>query len=138
MENLKDLSNSVIFPKGDKATRDYFIGNVWVQMLVAEEFFNCSVYNVTFEPKARTKWHSHPGGQILLVTGGKGYYQEEEKPAQSLREGDIVKIQPNVKHWHGASKDRWFVHVGISTNPNLGDAEWYGSVSHEEYDKLEV
>ncbi|MFX0020138.1 MAG: cupin domain-containing protein, partial [Candidatus Hermodarchaeota archaeon] len=67
MENLKDLSNSVIFPKGDKATRDYFIGNVWVQMLVAEEFFNCSVYNVTFEPKARTKWHSHPGGQILLV-----------------------------------------------------------------------
>jgi quercetin dioxygenase-like cupin family protein len=133
MENLKDLSNSVIFPKGDKATSDYFTGNVWVQMLVTEEIFNCPVYNVTFGSKARTKWHSHPGGQILLVTGGKGFYQEEGKEAQSLQKGDVVKIPPNVNHWHGASKDSWFVHVGISTNPNLGNAEWHGPVTEEEY-----
>lgn len=133
MKKIKDLSNSVIFSKGDKAISDYFTGNVWVQMLVTEQFFNCPVYNVTFEPKARTKWHSHPGGQILLVTGGKGYYQEEGKPAKSLQEGDVVKIPPNVKHWHGASKDSWFVHVGITTNPNLGNVEWLGAVTEDEY-----
>ena len=133
MQKIKDLENSVIFPKGEKATSDYFTGNVWVQMLVTEELFNCQVYNVTFEPEARTKWHSHPGGQILLVTGGKGYYQAEGKPAQSLQAGDVVKIPPNVKHWHGASKDSWFVHVGITANPTLGNAEWLGPVTEEEY-----
>ena len=72
-------------------------------------------------------------GQILLVTGGKGYFQEEGKPAQSIQEGSVVKIPPNMKHWHGASKDSWFVHVGISTNPNLGNAEWHGPVTDKEY-----
>ncbi|MFX0010764.1 MAG: cupin domain-containing protein, partial [Candidatus Hermodarchaeota archaeon] len=86
-----------------------------------------------FEPEARTKWHSHPGGQILLVTGGKGYYQAEGNPPQSLQKGDVVKIPPNVKHWHGASKNSWFVHVGITTNPKLGNAEWLGPVTEEEY-----
>ncbi|MFX1280466.1 MAG: cupin domain-containing protein [Promethearchaeota archaeon] len=133
MQKKNDLENSVIFPKGEKATSDYFTGNVWVQMLVTEEIFNCQVYNVTFEPEARTKWHSHPGGQILLVTGGKGHYQAEEKPAQSLQVGDVVKIPPNVKHWHGASKESWFVHVGITANPTLGRAEWFGPVTEEEY-----
>jgi quercetin dioxygenase-like cupin family protein len=133
MQNVNDLGKSVIFPRGEKATNDYFTGYVWVQMLVTEELFNCQIYNVTFEPGARTKWHSHPGGQILLVTGGKGYYQEEGKPARSLQEGDVVKILPNVKHWHGTSKDNWFVHIGISTNPNLGNAEWLGPVTEEEY-----
>jgi quercetin dioxygenase-like cupin family protein len=133
MDDLNNLSGSVIFPKGEKATSDYFTGNVWVQMLVTEESFNCQVYNVTFEPEARTKWHSHPGGQILLVTGGKGYYQAEGNPAQSLQKGDVVKIPPNVKHWHGASKNSWFVHVGITTNPKLGNAEWHESVTEEQY-----
>ncbi|MFX1240687.1 MAG: cupin domain-containing protein [Promethearchaeota archaeon] len=136
MQKKNDLDKSVIFPKGEKATSNYFTGSVWVHMLVTEKEFNCPVYNVSFEPEARTKWHSHPGGQILLVTGGKGYYQEEEKPAQLLQPGDVVKILPNVKHWHGASKDSWFVHVGISTNPTLGDAEWFEEVSNKEYDKL--
>jgi quercetin dioxygenase-like cupin family protein len=133
MQKINNLNKSVIFPKGEKATSDYFTENTWVQMLVIEELFNCQVYNVTFEPKARTKWHSHPRGQILLVTGGKGYYQEEGKPTQSLQEGEVVKIPPNMNHWHGVSKDSWFVHVGISTNLNLGNAEWYGPVTEEEY-----
>ena len=131
--NSTDLNNSVIFPKGEKATTDYFTGNVWFQMLVTEDGFNCNVYNVTFESGARTKWHSHPGGQILLVTGGSGYFQEAGKSAQLLHEGDVVKIPPNVKHWHGASQNSWFVHVGISTNPKLGDAKWFGPVTDEEY-----
>ena len=136
----KNLSGSVIFPKGQKVEgglKNYFTGDAWVEMLVTEKQFNGTVYNVTFEPRARNNWHSHPGGQILLVTGGKGYYQEVGKPARLLKAGDVVKIFPNVKHWHGAAADSWFVHLGISTNPQDGPAEWFEEVSEEDYDQLE-
>ena len=126
----------MIFPKGNKGDAWIFTGDVWVKMLVTEKEYNCSVYNVTFEPGARTHWHSHPGGQILLVTGGEGYSQEAGKPARPLSPGDVVKIPPNVKHWHGARKSSWFVHIGMSTNPQEGDAKWLGKVTDEEYDKL--
>lgn len=86
--------------------------------------FNCPTGNVTFEPGCRNNWHRHPGGQILLVTGGRGYYQEEGKPAQELNPGDVVKIHPNVKHWHGAASDSWFVYLSVETNANTGPAEW--------------
>ena len=87
-------------------------------MLVSNDSsFNCPIGNVTFEPGARNNWHKHPGGQILLVTGGKGYFQEEGKPVQVIQEGDVVKIHLNVKHWHGDTSDSWFVHIAISTNP---------------------
>ncbi|ALR30373.1 hypothetical protein ATE47_07485 [Chryseobacterium sp. IHB B 17019] len=65
--------------------------------------------NVTFEPGARTKWHLHPGGQIILVTGGVGYYQEKGQPKKILHKGDVIKCPPHVEHWHGASKDSYFV-----------------------------
>jgi quercetin dioxygenase-like cupin family protein len=135
-----NLSESIIFPKGHKVDgplKNYFIGDAWIEMLVADEEYNCPVYNVTFEPRARNNWHKHPGGQILLVTGGRGYYQEEGNPARLLKAGDVVKIPPNVKHWHGAGKDSWFVHLGITANPQAGDAEWLEEVSDEEYGKLE-
>jgi quercetin dioxygenase-like cupin family protein len=135
-----NLSESTIFPKGNKVEgplKNYFTGNAWVAMLVVDQEFNCPVYNVTFEPRARNNWHVHPGGQILLVTGGKGYYQEEGKQAQPLKKGDVVKIPPKVKHWHGAAPDSWFVHLGITTNPQTGNAEWFEEVSDEEYNKLQ-
>ena len=134
---MNGLSQSVIFPKGNKADSGIFTGYVWVKMLVTEKEYNCSVYNLTFEPGARTYWHSHPGGQILLVTAGKGYSQEEGKPARFLRPGDVVTIPQNVKHWHGAAKNSWFVHIGISTNPQAGDAKWFEEVNEQEYNKLE-
>jgi quercetin dioxygenase-like cupin family protein len=137
VKHLNDLSRSVIFPKGNKADSRIFIGNVWVKMLVTDKEYNCQIYNVTFEPCARTYWHSHPGGQILLVTGGKGYYQQEGKPERLLHPGDIVKIPPKVKHWHGATKNSWFVHLGITTNPQAGGAEWFEELNEEEYDALE-
>lgn len=133
------LSESVIFPKGNKIEgplANYFTGDAWLEMLVTDKEFNCPVYNVTFGPGGRNNWHVHPGGQILLVTGGKGYYQEEGKPAQLLKPGDVVKIPPDVKHWHGAAPDSWFVHLGITTNPQAGDAKWLEEVSDEEYSKL--
>jgi Cupin domain. len=137
MDKSNNLSKSVIFPKGEKITNDYFIGAAWLEMLVSNDnTFNCSIGNVTFEPGARNNWHKHPGGQILLVTGGKGYYQEEGKPVQVLHKGDVVKIRPDVKHWHGATPDSWFTHIAISTNIQKGDVVWLEPVIDEEYKNL--
>jgi quercetin dioxygenase-like cupin family protein len=137
MFNNQDISESVIFPKGERVPNDHFIGVAYLEMLIPREnIFNCPIGNVTFEPRARNKWHKHPGGQILLVTGGKGYYQEEGKPVQVLYEGDVVKILPEVKHWHGASPDSWFTHIAISTNVQKGETEWLEPVTDEEYNKL--
>lgn len=138
MSKPNDLSKSVIFPKGEKITDEHFIGAVWVETLVPKDStFNCQIANVTFEPGARNNWHKHPGGQILLVTGGIGYYQEEGKPAQAIREGDIVKINPNVKHWHGAAPDSWLVHIAVIANPQKGDAVWLEPVTDSEYSSLD-
>lgn len=138
MDKSKDLSEGVIFPKGKKTANDHFIGGAFLEWLVPKDStFNCLIYNVTFEPGARNHWHKHPGGQILLVTGGIGYYQEEGKPVQVIREGDVVKIHPDVIHWHGAAPDSWFTHVGISTNTQEGDIEWLGPVTDEEYNNFE-
>jgi quercetin dioxygenase-like cupin family protein len=137
---MSDLSNSVIFPKGDKlpdAVSKYFIGQAYLHMLVSGgNEWNCPIGNVTFEPGCRNNWHKHPGGQILLVTGGRGWYQEEGKPARELKPGDVVKIPENVKHWHGAAKDSWFVHLFIETNTQKGSAQWLEPVSDEDYNKL--
>lgn len=125
-----------IFPKGAK-TPDNFTGEVFVKMLVPdpEKTFNTQVYNVEFEPGARTFWHSHPGGQILLVTEGAGYYQEEGKPVRRLAKGDVVEIPIGVKHWHGADPDSHFTHIGISTQVDAGPAQWHGEVTDREYAK---
>jgi quercetin dioxygenase-like cupin family protein len=137
---MNTLSESVIFPKGEKIPEQYsryFVGTAYLSMLVARDNeFNCPIGNVTFEPGARNNWHKHPGGQILLITGGRGYYQEEGKHAQELHPGDVVKITPNVKHWHGAAPDSWFVHLSIETNVNAGSPEWLEPVTDEEYNKL--
>lgn len=127
----------VLFPKGEKIANDRFTGAAWLSMLVPDDgIYHCPIYNVTFEPGARNNWHRHPGGQILLVTGGRGYYQEEGKPAQVLSAGSVVTIPPQVKHWHGAAPDSWFVHIGITANPELGDAEWLEPVTDDEYNRL--
>jgi len=103
-------------------------------MLVDDDkTFNCPIGNVTFAPGARNNWHKHPGGQILLVTCGKGYYQEKGKPVLLLHKGDVVKIPPNVEHWHGATPNCQFSHLAIGTNPRSGEAEWLLPVSDEEY-----
>lgn len=128
-----NMNANEIFPKGQKAEAN-FTGTAWVEMLVTDDAtFNTQVYNVTFEPGCRNYWHSHPGGQLLLVTSGKGYYQEKGKPIQLLRPGDVVEIKPDIIHWHGATPDSEFVHIGITTQADKGAAIWYGAVSDEEY-----
>ncbi len=125
---------TAIFSKGDKAPADYFTGTAWVKMLVPKhDIFNCQIGNVVFEPAARNNWHKHAGGQILIVTDGIGYYQEKGKPIQLLHKGDVVKIAPDVVHWHGASPDRELTHIAINTNTDKGIVEWLNRVTDEEY-----
>jgi quercetin dioxygenase-like cupin family protein len=123
-----------IFPRGEKASTDYFTGAAWVKSLVPHNsIFNCLVSNVFFEPGSRNHWHTHPGGQILLATDGIGYYQEKGKSIQILRKGDVVTIPPDVKHWHGASPRNSFTHIAINTNTQKGIVKWLEPVTDEEY-----
>ena len=127
-------SQKTLFTKGEKASADYFVGTAWVKNLVpADEIFNTVIGNVVFEPGARNNWHTHPGGQILIVTDGTGYYQEKGKPIRLLRKGDIVKILPDVVHWHGASPDREFTHIAVNANIQRGIVEWRQKVTDAEY-----
>ncbi|KRD58037.1 cupin [Flavobacterium sp. Root935] len=130
--------NDAIFPKGDSAPSEYFTGNAWVKMLVPnDEVLNTAVGNVVFEAGARNNWHTHPGGQILIVTHGTGYYQELGKPIQLLQVGDVVNIQPEIKHWHGASPESEFTHIAISTNTAKGIVDWLEPVTDEEYNSYQ-
>lgn len=131
-----DASNGGIFPRGNlnEAYARYFTGTSYLNMLSTERLF---IGNVTFEPGCRNFWHiHHKGGQILLVTAGRGWYQEWEKRARELRPGDVVNIPPETKHWHGAAKDSWFAHVAVEVPAKDGSNEWLEPVSDEEYKQL--
>ena len=117
----------------------YFTGTTYLHKLSAnDDVWNSSIANVTFEPGARTNWHKHSGGQILLVTAGEGRYQEKGKPVQILKKGDVVRIPLNVEHWHGAAPDCWFSHISIETNLPDNQTTWLEPVTDEEYLKEEV
>ena len=142
MKTTDSLPAGTIFPKGEKIagekkTNDHFAGTAWLQMLVPDDSrMHCPVGNVTFEPGARNNWHKHPGGQILLVTGGRGYSQDEGRDVRYLLQGDVVTVAPGVKHWHGAAPDSWFSHIAIMPNSQKGDAEWLEPITDDEYNKL--
>ena len=135
-----NISNSVIFSRGQPLPEQFsrfFIGQAYLNMLIPSSSpLGCTIGNVTFEPGCRNNWHKHPSGQILLVTSGRGWYQEEGKPARELHAGDVVEIPCDIKHWHGAAKDSWFVHLAIEANAKAGPAEWMEPVTDEEYKKL--
>lgn len=125
-----------IFPTGEKNTAfaKYFVGQSWLNMLTTE---GVAIGNVTFEPECRNNWHiHHKGGQILLCTAGRGYYQEWGKPERELHPGDVVQIPPEVKHWHGAAPDSYFVHLAVEVPAEGSSNEWLEPVSDEEYGKL--
>jgi quercetin dioxygenase-like cupin family protein len=133
-DTAKEIKTEPIFPKGEKITSNNFSGTVWLNMMGAtDSTLHASFGNVSFEPKARTNWHSHPGGQILLITEGRGYYQAKGGPARLLHKGDVVEIPRNVVHWHGAAPDSAFAHIAISLNTDDGGAVWSGPVTDEEY-----
>ncbi|RHW51261.1 cupin domain-containing protein [Bombilactobacillus bombi] len=135
MAENENIKNGVIFNLGAKndALAQYFVGQSYLNTLVSDPEVNVTVGNVTFEPGCRNNWHIHRAGyQILLVTGGTGWYQEEGKPAQYLVPGDVVVTHDSVKHWHGATQDSWFSHIAITA----GTPEWLEPVSDEQYQSL--
>lgn len=122
------------------AYAQYFTGNSYLKPLTNPKETNLFLANVTFEPSARNNWHRHlaksGGGQILICVDGEGWYQEEGKAAQSLKEGDVVTIPANVKHWHGAKKDAWFSHIAIEVPGEEAATEWCEPVSDADYSTL--
>jgi len=122
------------FGEENEAYADYFTGASYLALLNIPGII---VANVTFEPKCRNFWHvHHKGGQILLVTGGRGWYQEFGQPARELHAGDVVHIAPETKHWHGAAKDSWFAHVAVEIPAEGASNEWLEEVSEQEYNLL--
>ncbi|MBC1824761.1 cupin domain-containing protein [Listeria seeligeri] len=132
MAKFEEVKNGVIFPRGEKndAFAQFFVGQSYLKTLVADSAINVGVGNVTFEPGCRNNWHIHHDGfQILLVTGGEGWYQEEGKAAQFLQAGDVVVTHDGIKHWHGATNDSWFEHIALTA----GTPEWLEAVSDADY-----
>ena len=140
-ETYKDEKTSFepMFGLGVKndAYKDYSIGQSYINPVVTE---GIKIFNVTFEPGCRNNYHIHHaksgGGQILLAVDGIGYYQEVGKEAIILRPGDSVFIKPNVKHWHGATKNSYFSHLAIDVPGEDTSNVWLEPVTDEEYDKL--
>jgi Uncharacterized conserved protein, contains double-stranded beta-helix domain len=130
------MNGSELFPKGEKAAAN-FTGDAWVKMLSANsEIFDAIAYNVTFSAGSRNFWHVHSGGQILICISGEGYYQEKGLPARKLQVGDIVEIKPNVVHWHGATVESQFEHIGITPQVSKNQVTWLEPVSDEEYGSI--
>ena len=133
---MDEFIKEEVFPIGEENTAyaQYFIGKSYLYPLTHGSI---SAANVTFEPGCRNNWHiHHKGGQILLVTAGKGWYQEWGKPAQELKPGDVVEIPPEVKHWHGAAADSWFAHIAIAVPAEGASNEWLEEVDDAQYAAL--
>lgn len=133
----KTIEDATIFPLGERGSSDYFTSNAYNYGLVTpDSVFTTVVGNVYFEPGARSNWHTHPGGQILIITEGVGYHQIEGQELEVLHKGDVVQCPPNVKHWHGASADQGMHQMYIVPNTEKGIVNWLEPVSDEQYKDL--
>jgi len=134
-----EFQKQMIFPIGEPNTAyaRYFTGNSYLATISSEQV-NCA--NVTFEPGCRNNWHihhaTHGGGQMLIGVAGRGWYQEDGKPAVEILPGTVIHIPANVKHWHGAATDSWFAHLAFSVPGEGIDNEWLDPVTDEEYSRL--
>ena len=134
------FQREMIFPIGEPNTAyaKYFIGNSYLAPVSKEQM---PVANVTFEPGCRNNWHIHRstkgGGQMLIGVAGRGWYQEEGKPAVQILPGTVIHIPAGVKHWHGAAADSWFAHLAFEVPGENTSNEWLEPVSDEEYGKLQ-
>ena len=118
-----------------KGPAEWFTGTVRIDplFLQANDPSRVTGASVTFEPSARTAWHSHPLGQTLIVTAGCGRIQREGNPVEEIRPGDVVRIGPGEKHWHGASATTAMTHIAIQESLDGSSAEWFEHVSDEQY-----
>jgi quercetin dioxygenase-like cupin family protein len=120
-------------PSG-KGPADWFTGTVRVDPLFqANDATRAAGASVTFEPGARTAWHTHPVGQTLIVTAGLGRVQREGGPIEEIRPGDVVRFAPGEKHWRGASPTTAMTHIAIQEHRDDKVVDWMEHVSDEQY-----
>ena len=135
------FQREMIFPIGEPNTAyaRYFIGNSYLARISDAQI---PFANVTFEPRCRNNWHIHRatkgGGQMLVGVAGRGWYQEEGKPAVEILPGTVIHIPAGVKHWHGAAADSWFAHLAFEIPGENTSNEWLEPVTDEQYDRLEA
>jgi 4-carboxymuconolactone decarboxylase len=135
MKHAISISRSGSQPSSE-GSAEYFTGSVRIDLLFkANDPLRASGGRVTFEPGARTAWHAHPFGQILIVTDGTGWVQQWGGPIEEMRPGDVVRIPPGLKHWHGASPTTSMTHIAIQEQLDGEAAEWMEKVSDEQYDR---
>jgi len=133
-EKMNKENKETLFPKGEKLSSDWFTGNAFLSPLVAKDKNNeFSAGAVTFEVGARTNWHTHPKGQVLIVTEGAGLYQEKGKPARSIKKGDVVNIPENTAHWHGATATTSMTHIAITNFKEDVQVTWLQPVTDAEF-----
>lgn len=119
-----------------KGSAARFTGSVRVDPLFpAREPARTSAGSVTFEPGARTAWHTHPLGQTLIITAGRGWVQQEGGPIEEVNPGDVIWFPPGVKHWHGATPTTAVTHIAIQEALDGKVVEWMEKVSDEQYRK---
>lgn len=133
-ELRSDISEDGIFPKGQLGPATNFTGHAYAYVLLANDsIYNTLIGNVFFEQGARSNWHVHPSGQILIVIEGEGYHQLEGQPRQTMRKGDVIKCSPNVKHWHGATENNSLTQMYILPKTENGIVTWLEPVTDEQY-----
>ena len=135
------------FPFGNQLPSPPFTGEAYIQQMIQPDtVFNFPATNnitfapglhyVVFEPGVYNAWHTHAGGQVLIVTDGVGYHQIEGQPVEVLHPGDVAQCPPGVKHWHGAAPGSRFAHLAANTNPDRPGVEWFDILPEEEYNLL--
>lgn len=131
------METTEIFPKGQPLPSEWFSGDAFLTQLIAKDHnHEFSAGCVTFEPNARTVWHMHPKGQVLIVIDGQGFYQEKGKPAQPIKKGDVINIPENIEHWHGASASSKMVHIAITNYKDDVNVIWLQPVTDDEYNEV--
>jgi len=136
-EKMNKETAASLFPKGDKLPNEWFTGDAFLSPLVAKDKNNeFSAGAVTFDIGARTNWHTHPKGQVLIVTEGSGFYQEKGKVAKAIKKGDVVNIPENVEHWHGASAGSAMTHIAITNFEEDVQVIWLKPVTDEEFNEV--
>ena len=124
------------FPKGELSTAKNHTGNIWlIELNVGDGTFDPSIAMATYDAGAKLDWHVHPGGQVLLITEGAGYYQERGKPMQIVHKGEVIKCLPGVEHWHGATPTTAFAYIAV-TPTQKGKTIWLEPVSDKDYNSL--
>ena len=135
-----DKANAFGLGDSNEAFAQFFIGQSYLKNLGATEDGGLAFHNVTFEPGCRNNWHVHKatqgGGQVLICTAGEGWYQEDGKDPVELKEGSLVTIPANVKHWHGAKADSWFSHIAIAVPGQDTENVWLEEVPDKDYQAL--